>query len=248
MRRMKNKKLKATLSITGYFLLLLAICFVGALVFHSYYYEAVYISGASMSPALMGDDHEQEGSLVDFGIVDAHKSAINHVKRFDIVSTYFPDDYLANGNLKAAARKKIKRVIALPNETFTIKDGLLSVKEGEEFVSVPYTFDVALTNYKDTPEPITLGEKEYWVLGDNRTTTTSSRDCATLKKPIKKEYIAGVLVAIEGQAKLKTKNYRCDECGAVFSKERSSCPKCGSWTYSVQYKLVNKKYHWPKFF
>ena len=245
---MKNKKLKATLSITGYFLLLLAICFAGALVFHSYYYEAVYISGASMSPTLMGDDYEQDGSTVDFGIVDAHKSAINHIKRFDIVSTYYPDDYLTTGALKGSAKKKIKRVIALPNETFTIKDGLLSVKDGEEFVSVPYTFKIAITNYKDTDEPVTLGENEYWVLGDNRSTATSSRDCATIGKPIKKDYIAGVLVAIEGRAKLKTKDYRCDDCGKVFSTKYSSCPKCGSYSHSSEFKLVNKKYHWPKFF
>lgn len=244
---MKNKKLKATLSITGYFLLLIAICFVGVLVFHSYYYESVYISGASMSPTLTGDDHEAEGSLVDFGIVDAHKAAINHIKRFDIVSTYYPEDYSDSGALTYNAKKKIKRVIALPGETFSIKDGLLSVKEGDEFVKVPYKFNVALTNYKDTAEPITLKEKEYWVLGDNRTTATASKDCATFGKPIKKEYIAGVLVAIEGQAKLKIKNYHC-ECGKTISKNVVRCNRCGSLTNTPQYKLVNKKYHWPKFF
>ena len=183
---MKNKKLKATLSITGYFLLLLALCFVGVLVFHSYYYESVYISGPSMLPTLKGEEHEHEDSIVDFGIVDTHKSAINHIKRFDIVSTYFPDDYNSEAHLVANARKKIKRVIAMPGETFTIKDGLLSVKKGEEFVEVPYTFKITLNTYKDTQEPVTLGENEYWVLGDNRTSASSSRDCATFKKPIKK--------------------------------------------------------------
>ena len=247
MRKMKNKKLKATLSITGYFLLLIAICFVGALVFHSYYYESVYISGASMSPTLTGDDHEAEGSLVDFGIVDAHKASINHIKRFDIISTYYPEDYSDSGVLAFNARKKIKRVIALPGETFTIKNGLLNVKEGEEFVEVPYKFKVALTNYKDTSEPITLKEKEYWVLGDNRTTATASKDCATFNKPIKKEYIAGVLVAIEGQANLKIKNYHCDYCGKNYSKKPGVC-SCGNTSFSPQYKLINKKYHWPKFF
>ena len=88
MRKMKNKKLKAILSITGYFLLVLAICFSGALVFHSVYYELIYVSGISMSPTLNGSEDEKSGTVVDFGIVDSHKSAINHIKRFSIVSTY----------------------------------------------------------------------------------------------------------------------------------------------------------------
>ena len=252
MRKMKNKKLKATLSITGYFLMLIAICFVGALVFHSYYYEPVYVHGNSMSPTLQGG--ESKGEVADFGIVDTHKSAINHIKRFDIVSTYYPysagypNDYDAAGTLKNTASKKIKRVIALPNETFIIKNGLLSVKVDDEFKEVPYKgFNVNYSLEKDTTEPITLGKDEYWVLGDNR---GSSIDCgyATIKTPIKKENIQGVLVAIEGKAKLDVRNYRCSICGKTYSTQSGPCAKCGSLSYSTQYKLVNKKYSWPKFF
>ena len=250
MRTMKNKKLKATLSITGYFLLVIAICFVGALVFHSYYYESVYVHGNSMSPTLQGG--ESEGATADFGIVDAHKSAINHIKRFDIVSTYYPystgypNDYDADGTLKNTSSKKIKRVIALPNETFIIKNGLLSVKVDDEFKEVPYKgFNVNYSLDKDTIEPITLGKNEYWVLGDNR---GSSIDCGYTSTPIKKENIQGVLVAIEGKAKLRVKNYRCSTCGKTYSTQSAPCANCGSLSYSPQYKLVNKKYSWPKFF
>ena len=251
MRAMKNKKLKATLSITGYFLLLLAICFVGALVFHSYYYESVYIHGVSMNPTLCGG--AEDGDEADFGIVDAHKSAINHIKRFDVVSTYYPysegykSDYTPDGRLKNTATKKIKRIIALPNETFMIKDGVLSVKVNDEFEEVPYKgFTVVASSNKDTDTPITLGNDEYWVLGDNR---PNSIDCGYtgIKTPIKKENIKGVLVAIEGKAKLKTKNYRCNTCGKTYKDYVSYCPNCGDTT-SAQYKLVNKKYSWPKFF
>ena len=239
---MKNKKLKATLSITGYFLLVIAICFVGALVFHSYYYESVYVHGDSMNPTLNGG--ESEGAEADFGIVDAHKSAINHIKRFDIISTYYSEDYIGN-ELSAAASKKIKRVIGMPGDTFIIKDGLLSVKEGDEFVSVPYKFKVSsITTAKDTTDPLTLSDDEYWVLGDNR---TNSRDSAYVGK-IKKKYIAGVLVAIEGKAKLKVKGYRCNSCGKTYSTQSKPCTNCGGTTFTTQYKLVNKKYSWPKFF
>ena len=249
---MKNKKLKAILSVTGYFLLVIALCFVGAFVFHSYYYEQIYVSGISMSPTLNGAADEKAGSVVDFGIIDRHQTAINHIGRFAIVSTYYPynekykDDYKPDGTLKASAKMKIKRVIALPNETFTIKDGLLSVKKGEEFVSVPYNFKINLSdahkNDKDITEK-TLGENEYWVLGDNR---DSSNDSGAMGVAIKKENLVGVLVAIEGKANLELKNYVCQECGTINSKAYV-CAKCGG-SLSPQYTLTNKQYQWPKYF
>ena len=246
MRRMKNKKLKAILSLSGYFLLVVALCFVGAFVFHSYYYEQIYVSGISMTPTLNGTADERAGSVVDFGIIDRHKAALNHVGRFDIVSTYYKDDYKADGSLRAGAKMKIKRIIALPNETFTIKDGLLSVKKGEEFVDVPYTFKINLSdahkNDKDISEK-QLGENEYWVLGDNR---DSSNDSAAIGAPVKKDNLVGVLVAIEGKANLKIKNYICQECGTTYSSG-NVCSKCGVGL-SPQYTLANKQYHWPKYF
>ena len=246
MRGMKNKKLKAILSLSGYFLLVVALCFVGAFVFHSYYYEQIYVSGISMMPTLNGAADERAGSVVDFGIIDRHKTALNHIDRFDIVSTYYKDDYKSDGSLKAGAKMKIKRIIALPNETFTIKDGLLSVKKGDEFVDVPYTFNVNLSdahkNDKDIFEK-QLGENEYWVLGDNR---DSSNDSAAIGAPVKKDNLVGVLVAIEGKANLKLKNYICQECGTAYSGG-NVCTKCGSGL-TPQYTLTNKQYHWPKYF
>ena len=251
MRRMKNKKFKAVLSLTGYLLLAFALCFVGAFVFHSYYYEPIYVDGPSMAPTL-NKDNEIDGS-VDFGIVDGHKSAINHIKRFDIISTYYPNstgynkDYTADGVLRKTASKKIKRVIALPNETFIIKDGLLSVKKNDVFEPVEYkNFTVTVTTEKDTNGPVTLGENEYWVLGDNRTRST---DCGSenIRKPITKSNIVGVLVAIEGKADLKIKNYTCSDCGRTNSNN-IECSYCHRNNFSPNYGLTNKRYHWPKFF
>ena len=245
MRAMKNnKKLKATLSITGYLLLLIAVCVAGVFIFHSSYYELIYVSGSSMYPTLNGSDDEASGTVVDFGIVDAHQSAINHIERFDIISTYYPSDYKADGTLNAGAKKKIKRVIGMPGDTFTIKDGLLSVLNDEVYIPVKYNFKITETTVKDV-EAKQLGEDEYWVLGDNR---KNSNDCGAFNEPIKKKQIAGVLVAIEGTAQLKIKNNRCSSCGATFSAKNTSCSKCGSSNYIAQYDLVNKKYAWPKYY
>ena len=244
MRRMKNKKLKSILSLTGYFLLIIALCFVGAFVFHSYYYESVYVSGNSMAPTLLGADEDRDGAIVDFGIVDAHSSAINNIKRFDIVSTYFPDDYESDGSLVITAKKKIKRVVGMPGDTFIIKDGVLSVKKGEEYEVVPYTFKVETTTAKDTINgPMTLGEDEYWLLGDNRNNST---DCAKIGKPVTKKNIVGVLVAIEGRAKLKLKKMVCPKCGASYSSG-NLCTKCYT-QLRAEFDLVNKVYKWPKYY
>lgn len=250
---MKKKSLKAILSISGYFLLVIALCFVGGLVFHNYYYQLIYVSGSSMYPTLNGADNEQDGTVVDFGIVDPHKSAVDHVKRFSIISTYYYDDYRLNGELKPSPKQKIKRIIALPNETFKIKDGELYLKHDETFELVPYTFNISPSiedkyQGKDIEET-TLEDDEYWVLGDHR---DKSRDCGSsdLRKPIKKDYICGVLVAIEGQAKLKVKNYVCSNCGSVSGSDASYCENCLSYGTLTPYKcdLVNKQYYWPRYF
>lgn len=249
---MKNKKLLTVLRALGAFALLLAVCLSGALIFHSYYYELIYVSGTSMSPTLNGTEDDASGSLVDFGIVDAHKSALDHIKRFDIVSTYYPDptDYDAQGNLYKNAKKKIKRVVALPGETFKVEKGKIYVLNGSEFELQPATFktlpsqDEDYTG-KDTIAPITLGEDEYWVLGDNR---KASRDCAFLGKPIKYENLFGVLVAIEGKGKLYLKRYTCPNCGKTYStKGGNVCPNCYV-DLTPEYDVGNKQYHWPTFY
>ena len=256
MRGMKNKKFKSILSITGYLLLMIAICVSASIVFHNVYYESVYVSGSSMSPTLTGSemttssygfDVEKEGSVVDFGIIDTHKAAKDNVKRFSVVSTYYPDDFNAEGVLINNSNQKIKRVIALPGETFKIVDSKLYVKDGNDFKEIPYTFKIEQADGytgKDINET-TLGSDEYWVLGDHR---DKSHDCgsADLKRPIKKDYLVGVLVAIEGQAKLKLKDCVCAKCGKTYTTG-VLCQNCGN-RLTRNFELVNKEYHWPKYF
>ena len=248
MRKMKNKKLKAILSITGYFLLVVAICFSAALVFHSTYYDLIYVSGISMSPTLNGSDDERAGSVVDFGIIDPHKAAIKNIKRFSIVSTYYSDDYITPGHLIPNSKQKIKRVIAMPGETFKIENSKLYVFKDEQFEYIPYTFSINPSiEAEDASKDVTLktlGEDEYWVLGDNR---LNSRDCGTLNEPIKKDYLIGVLVAIEGKAELKIKKMVCSSCGQTYKPSHITCEKC-QITLSPEYELVHKRYQLPKYY
>ena len=251
MRKMKNKKLYNILRAVGVFVLLLGVCVSAALFFHTYYYELIYVSGASMYPTLNGDDDESQGSIVDFGIVDYHESAKKHIKRFSIISTYYPDstDYdLSNNTLKPSAKKKIKRVVALPGETFEIKEDKLYVMKDGQFENIPYTFKIVQKDGlypKDTAKPITLKDNEYWVLGDNR---PASRDCASIGTPITYQNIYGVLVAIEGKGKLYIKEYVCDYCGnKTKSVNGAECSKCHNPMRAV-YDVKDKQYHWPVYY
>ena len=256
---MKNKKLSTILKPIGYFILLLAICASAALFFHSYYYDPVYISGSSMSPTLNGADEEAlvnadgkgSGVTADFGIMDAHQSALKHLKRFDIISTYYQDDYyMMTDYLKAGATRKIKRIIGMPNETIKIEKGLLYVLNEGEYQLIPYTFKInpsIETEYtgKDIEE-VKLEEDEYWVLGDNR---QASRDSATVGKIYFKD-IKGVLIAVEGRGELYVKQFVCESCGQTYKYSKTTdgiCDKC-SGQLRNDYDIKNKHYHWPKYF
>ena len=260
---MKNKKLSNIAKAVGAFILLLALCASGVLFFHTYYYDLIYVSGGSMYPTLnknsTGEESETVGSVVDFGIIDSHSSALKHIKRFDIVSTYYPDssdyDYEINPNkpvLKTGAKKKIKRIIALPNETFIIEKGLLYILRDGKYKLEPYTFNTnpaADSGYEgketDPDHPITLKSNEYWVLGDNR---SASRDCQTIGKPVTYENLIGVLVAIEGTGSLYAKDYLCEKCGKRYPIKNGNVCKKDNVAMKIEYDVNKKHYHWPKYF
>lgn len=117
-----KQKLKKIIWPVIYLILIINVCLSFILVFRSYYFRAIFVSGNSMNPTLKG------GSRADYGIIDDHKSAINNLKRFNIVTTYYPfsksTDYKGgyvhcetNVIDKNNCSYKIKRVYGLPNET-----------------------------------------------------------------------------------------------------------------------------------
>ena len=256
---MKSKKSSIIIKAIASFALTVAIICSGVLLFHSYYYESVYISGSSMSPTLVGADEsalyneEIDASKLtaDFGIMDTHQSAIKHIKRFDIISTYYNDDYYPGTNsVRNDATKKIKRVIGLPNETIKIENGYLYVLKGDEYRLVNYPFatnpavDTKYTGKDMGPTP--LGNDQYWVLGDNR---QASHDSAAVGA-VRYKDICGVLVAIEGQGKLYIKRFTCNQCNKNFKYvkgESNICPYCGGLGRHI-YDIKNKKYNWPHYY
>ena len=69
----------------------------------------------------------------------------------------------------------IKRVIGLPGETVQIIDSKIYING--EVLEENYGYEPIL-DAKRASEPITLGEDEYFVLGDNRNDSSDSRDPA----------------------------------------------------------------------
>ena len=121
------------------------------------------VQGSSMEPHL----HNGENIMVDKLSYRFHDP-----ERFDIIVFR----YLYKKNTFY-----IKRVIGLPGETVQIADGVIYIN-GE-----PLEEDYGLeeiTNPGRALEPITLGEDEYFVLGDNRIQSYDSRqaDVGPLKK------------------------------------------------------------------
>ena len=117
--------------------------------------QRTHVSGESMENTL--DDGDQL-------IVDKITYRFQDPERFDII--VFPFHYKENTYY-------IKRIIGLPGETVQIADGAIYI-DGE-VLQESYGREV-VQDPGIAAEPITLGEDEYFVLGDNRNQSSDSRD------------------------------------------------------------------------
>lgn len=120
-----------------------------------YAVEKTTVVGESMETTL------QEGDKV---ILNKLAYRFSKPKRFDIIV------FKQSG--KEHSYYNIKRIIGLPGETVQIKDGVVYIN-GE-----PITEKSAVDVIKNpglAVEPITLEDKEYFVLGDNRNLSEDSR-------------------------------------------------------------------------
>ncbi len=73
----------------------------------------------------------------------------------------------------------IKRVIGVPGDKIQIIDGAIYLN-GEKYDDKHWTEEILDPGIAD--EEITVGEDEYFVVGDNRNDSTDSREFGTIKK------------------------------------------------------------------
>ena len=138
------------------------------------------VEGSSMHPTLQGGqyllvnkliylniDQERFSRIIPFWTVDnAHnRFAVHPPERQEVIVFHFPRD---------TSRDFVKRVIGTPGDTLEIRKGRVIVN-GLALVE-PY-----ITVRDDSSmAPVTLGEKEYFVLGDNRRGSNDSRNWGTV--------------------------------------------------------------------
>ena len=135
-------------------LLVIAVGVVASYLVVTFVGQRTQVSGESMETTLSDGDHL---------IVDKISYRFNDPQRYDII--VFP--YRLEKNTYY-----IKRIIGLPGETVQIVNGYVYINGvqldehyGNEIMEKPGI----------AAEPVTLGEDEYFVLGDNRNNSQDSR-------------------------------------------------------------------------
>jgi signal peptidase I len=135
---------------------LIFILFIAAVVlcFRGFVLDRITVDGASM-----------QGTFYDGDVLWVQKFDVENLNRFDVV--------IAN----AYHRTVIKRVIGLPSETVTIKDGKVyingTILDGD-YGDYIKDGGLAISGYK-------LSDNEYFILGDNRNESADSRIFGAVK-------------------------------------------------------------------
>lgn len=123
------------------------------------------VSGASMEPAFESSEYL---------IVDQLSYRFEEPRRGDVIIFRFPLD---------PSKFFIKRIIGLPRETITLEGKTVIVKNGEyEDGRVLDEEYLSPRNLDEDFLTITLGDNEYFVLGDNRKESSDSRSWGTVDK------------------------------------------------------------------
>jgi len=124
-----------------------------------YLIQPFYVKGASMEPTF----HDYE-----YLIIDEISYRFNGPQRGDIIVLKDP---------RNRSQYFIKRVVGLPGEKITIKDGIVNITDENYPEGIEINESAYLTSevYTQGFENLVLNDGEYYVLGDNRSSSLDSR-------------------------------------------------------------------------
>ncbi len=145
---------------------IIIIAFIVMVVFRIFIAEPFVVSGSSMVPNF----HNKE-----YLVVDKISYRFNEPQRGDVIVFHYPKD---------TTQYFIKRIIGLPGEKVAVENGKVKVYNSEHhngsIINEPYLPSNDITFGKD--DVVSLGNNEYFVLGDNRLASSDSRVWGILPK------------------------------------------------------------------
>ncbi|HEY4486981.1 MAG TPA: signal peptidase I [Candidatus Paceibacterota bacterium] len=133
----------------------------------AYVAQPYIVSGSSMFPTFKNGEYL---------IVDQLTYRFQEPERGDVIVFRFPNN---------PSQFFIKRVIGLPGETVRLENGKLFIAHGEgdarteNTVAEPYAGPGGFES-----KTLALGEKEYFVMGDNRSASLDSRSWGALSRDL----------------------------------------------------------------
>ncbi len=134
--------------------------------------QPFYVRGASMEPNFY--NHE-------YLIIDQISFRFREIKRGEVIVFRYP---------RNPQEYFIKRVIALPSESIEIREGNVYIYNENNpqgiLIKEPYLDEKYLSNYS-SEERINLSSEEFYVLGDNRSSSMDSRNFG----PLNEDFITG---------------------------------------------------------
>lgn len=149
-------------------LITFVVCFVAVWTLTTFIIKPVQVDGDSMYPTLI----DQEVGAVNMLLVN-----LGGVSRYDVVVVHNESQ---NENW-------VKRVIGLPGDTIYAKDDVVYVNG--EAIEEPYLDTDYVKNYRQRGSyftedfnEVTLGEDEYFLMGDNRIVSMDSRRVGPFKE------------------------------------------------------------------
>ena len=144
-------------------ILTFAVAIALALVIRTFIFEPVRVDGHSMDYTLSDNEYM---------IVTKYDYLLGEPERFDVIICHYPERGRTNF---------VKRLVGMPGDTVSMLNGTLYVNG--EAIDEPYITNKANYNM----QAYTLKDDEYFVLGDNRSSSNDSH----IIGPISREQIKG---------------------------------------------------------